>query len=95
MGLLYTLALRCWKLFARLFLAVVILSILIITAFSIPLVSLLLILGDSNNGNAQLQLLGAGVTITLLAICLSAQQYTDHRFHRQNDPRKSMQVLFP
>jgi len=54
----------------RLFLAVIILSILIITAFSI-LLSIVInnSQGDNNNGNnAQLQLLGAGVIITLLAI---------------------------
>ena len=54
----------------RLFLAVVILSILIVTAFSI-LLSIVIHAsqGSNNNGNdAQLQLLGAGVIITVLAI---------------------------
>ena len=54
----------------RLFLAVVILSILIITAFSI-LLSIVInnAQGNNNNGNdPQLQLLAAGVIITLLAI---------------------------
>ena len=54
----------------RLFLAVVILSILIITAFSI-LLSIVINTSQVNNNNgnnAQLQLLGAGVIITLLAI---------------------------
>jgi ABC-type transport system involved in multi-copper enzyme maturation permease subunit len=54
----------------RLFLAVVILSILIVTAFSI-LLSIVINAsqgGNNNGNNTQLQLLGAGVLITVLAI---------------------------
>src|SRR3989442_9989187 len=54
----------------RLFLAVVILSILILTAFSI-LLSIVVNVSQSSNGNGndtQLYLLGGGVIITVLAI---------------------------
>jgi len=71
MGLLY---ITCFTLLEairrRLILAVIILSILIIAALSI-LLSIVITnsRGDKNNtNNAQLQLRGAGVIITLLAI---------------------------
>src|SRR3989442_13164116 len=71
MGILYiTLLTPLEAIRRRLFLGGVILSILIITAFSI-LLSIVINTSQVNNNNgnnAQLQLLGAGVIITLLAI---------------------------